>query len=76
MLTSIAMIAGVMIIAMPIAVVGDNFKEAWDARTLSLVSERLRQKSASHRCRTTHRACRRWPHTARTGESRAHTHTF
>ena len=41
-LTGIAMIAGVMVVSMPIAIVGSTFASAWSARTLTLLGERLR----------------------------------
>ena len=43
-LTGIAMLAGLLVISMPLAIVGDNFSEAWESRTVSLISERIRQK--------------------------------
>ena len=43
-LTGISMIVGLLCISMPLAIVGNNFTDAWDSRTLALISERLRQK--------------------------------
>ena len=43
-LTGISMVVGLLCISMPLAIVGNNFTDAWDSRTLALISERLRQK--------------------------------
>ena len=43
-LISICMLAGLVIIAMPIAIVGNNFTNAWDRRGLTYLSEMLRQQ--------------------------------
>ena len=37
------MIVGVTIIAMPIAIVGNNFSRAWEMRTLTLISQRTKR---------------------------------
>lgn len=42
-LTGFAMVAGLLVISMPLAIVGNNFTEAWETRTLTLIGERLRQ---------------------------------
>ena len=41
-ITGVAMIAGLLVISMPISIVGNNFNDAWESRTLTLLGERLR----------------------------------
>jgi hypothetical protein len=36
------MLAGMVVIAMPLAIVGNNFSAAWDAHDLWLIGERLK----------------------------------
>ena len=37
------MFAGLIVSSMPLAIVGNNFAEAWEARTVALIGERLKQ---------------------------------
>ena len=37
-----AMVAGMVVLAMPLAIVGNNFSAAWEARDLWLIGERLK----------------------------------
>jgi len=41
-LTAISMCAGLCFTAMPLAIVGNTFSTAWEARSLSLISEKIR----------------------------------
>ena len=39
---SLAMMAGLVVVAMPLTIVGGTFESSWDARTLVLIGERVR----------------------------------
>jgi len=41
---SVAMFSGLLIIAMPLAIVGNNFSEAWQTRNVILIQERVRRR--------------------------------
>jgi len=43
--TGITMIAGLVVMSMPLAIVGNNFVEVWESRTIKLIGERLRQRA-------------------------------
>jgi len=43
MLISLAMLAGLIGISMPLAIVGNEFSTAWEARTVDLIGERLKK---------------------------------
>jgi hypothetical protein len=43
LLISQAMLAGLIGMSMPLAIVGNTFSEAWESRTLDLIAERLKQ---------------------------------
>ena len=42
-ITAIAMCAGLCFTAMPLAIVGNTFSTAWEARALALISEQLKK---------------------------------
>ena len=43
MLISIAMVAGLVVVAMPLTIVGSTFESAWASRSTVLIGERARE---------------------------------
>ena len=43
-LTGMAILAGAAVMAMPLAVVGRNFAEAWERRTITLIAEKIKSE--------------------------------
>eukprot|EP00966_Prymnesium_polylepis_P129050 2984210-Prymnesium_polylepis.2 len=53
LLTGFAMIAGLIVISMALSLVGSNFAEAWESRTLALIAERLKKVTEAEHIRMT-----------------------